>query len=264
MPQTPQNESTALTSWQEELAREAAQAAEAESASGGGTFFSTRAGQLAFGGSPIPGNQIACVILDSVYEHVYYEGEYDADNPVPPTCFALGREEAKMTPPAIVDQYGKRQHAQCAGCPQAEWGTSNRGRGKACRHTRRLALLGAGTLRGKEFAPFDDPEAYQVAGIGLLRLPVTSVKNYAMYVKQVAARLERPLRAVYSRVWLEPDPKTQFQVRFEALDKVPESLLAVLDQRRKEAAILAEQGYQLTGEERPAKAAPQRKKGAKY
>jgi hypothetical protein len=69
----------ALANWREEAAQSAKAhvASEETAASGGGRFFSLRAGQLSFDDAPLPGNQMACVVLDSLMENVYYEGAFD-------------------------------------------------------------------------------------------------------------------------------------------------------------------------------------------
>ena len=88
-------QTTALVTWDEELARQAEIAASMEASAGGGQFFSTKGGILSWQDSPLSGNQMAVIILDSILENVFYEGHYDPDAPQSPTCFAFSRDEWK-------------------------------------------------------------------------------------------------------------------------------------------------------------------------
>ena len=250
---------TALTDWEKEMEAQAAVAAGMASSTGGAQFFSVRAGQLSFDGMPLPGNQMGVVILDWVLENVYYEGDFDAENPVPPTCFAFGRETAAdMRPHDVVFEADQAQHETCRGCPQNEWGSAVRGRGKACRNIRRLAIIPAGTIDANtnRFTAFADPAQFEKAGVGYLKVPVTSGRGFDTYVKQVAGALRRPPHAVFTRVVVRPDPKTQVAVTFEPLEPAPTDLIPILMQRHRAIMSELEQPYSLTVEERePAKPA---------
>ena len=238
---------TAVINWEEELAKQAEAAAAAEPVTGGGQFFSIKSGILQFDGQPLPGNQACVIIVDAIYENVFYGEEYDPDSPQGPTCFAFGRADDEMAPHELVVA-GKgtfeAQHEECEGCPMNEWGSASRGKGKACRNTRRLALLPAGTYDNKgNLDVFDDLEHFQKTALAYLKLPVTSVKGYATFVSQTAAVLKRPPHAVLTRVSVVPDPKTQFKVLFEALDKVPNELIPTLMERHQGAKALIDFPY---------------------
>src|SRR5512139_1514558 len=215
---------TDLAEWDEELAKQAEVAAGMEESSSGGQFFSTKGGILTWQDAPLPDNQMAVIIVDSVLENVYYEQEYDIDNPSSPTCFAFGRDEKTIAPHQVVVEAGQGVSDQCDGCEMNEFGTAVRGRGKACRNTRRLALIPAGTLANNRFTMFDE-EAIASATVGFMKLPVTSVKGYATFVKQVAGTLRRPPHGIITKVRVVPDAKTQFKVLFEPMDNVPNELL---------------------------------------
>src|SRR4029077_7888311 len=98
MARTPKTTSTAVANWEQELEQQAQVAAGMAASTGDAQFFSVRAGQLSFGGMPLPGNQMGVVILDAILENVYYEGEFNPDEPAPPTCFAFARDAALLTP----------------------------------------------------------------------------------------------------------------------------------------------------------------------
>jgi hypothetical protein len=232
-----QSQSKALVRWDEELAKQADVSAAMEANAGGGQFFSLKAGVLIWQDAPMPDNQMAVVIVDHIFENVFYEGRYDADNPQGPVCFAFGRDDAKLTPHQLVVDAGNAQYGAaklCAGCPQNEFGTAETGRGKACKNTRRLALLPAGNFAKGQFKLIEDEEHYLSTRIGYLKLPITSVKGFAGFVKQVAGTLRRPPHGIVAKVKVVPDPKSQFMVLFEPLMNVPDELMGAIMKRREE------------------------------
>lgn len=254
------SKTTAVAKWDEELARQAKLAAAMEESTATGNFFSLKGGILAFNDAPVPNNEMGVIILDSVLENVYYEGKYDPDNVQGPLCFAFGRDEKAMVPHKIVIEAENNQHETCHGCPMNEWGSADVGRGKACRNTRRLALIPAGTFEAGRFKPFNDEEQIEKAAIAYMKLPVTSVKGYAAHVKQLANALSRPPHAVYTKVSVRPDPQTQFKVVFEPLSIIPNELLGAVFKRNEEAAKAIEFPYTPFEEQAPpqrsSKAAP--------
>jgi len=190
-------------------------------------------------------------------ENVYYESAFDPDNPAPPTCFAFGRSEDELRPHKTVVEAEQNQNDVCgrAGqdgcCEHNEFGTAEKGRGKACRNVRRTALLAAGTFdKAGSFTMFEDAEAFETSTFGFLKIPVTSVKGYASYVKGLAESTRRPPWAFVTKIKVEPDAKTQVRVTFTALEAVPDELLAIIKKRVGEARALIEQPYPLEVEER--------------
>jgi hypothetical protein len=242
---------TDIVDWEAEMAAQAAQATEAEKLTGGGKFFSTKSGVLTFDDTPMPGNQMAVVILDSIAENVYYGSSYDPDNRAPPKCFAFSRDESgtllsieDMEPHSIVDKETdtfERQADGCHSCPNNEWGSAETGRGKACGNRRRLAVIPAGSYvsqgkgKGYELELFDDEELFAKSDFAFVKLPVMSVKAYTRFVHSVAEEFKRPPHGVFARIWLEPDQKSNFRVEFEVLEEVPKALLPVIMRRHTEA-----------------------------
>lgn len=259
----PTNKNTAMTKWDEELAKQAEIAAGMEAGTGTGQFFSLQSGVLSFAGAPIPENKMAVVILDGILENVYYAGKYNPDSPTGPSCFAFGRSEADMVPHEVAVEAGTSQGGEgnsCATCPMNEWGTAETGRGKACRNTRRLAMVMAGDFDAQgRFQMITDPEHFASAGIAYMRLPVTSIKGYAAFVKQLAATTKRPPHGIVTKITLVPDVQTQFKVVFAALDSIPNDLMSVIMDRHKEAEELIAFPYQPFEEQAAAPApAPRR------
>lgn len=221
-----------LNKWEKELAELATVAAEQEASAATGQFFKLKGGRLTFNDAPVPNNEMAVVILDTVLHNIFYEGKYDPENPSTPVCYAFGREDREMTP---HEKCIKTQHPHCAGCPNNEFGSADVGAGKACKNTRRLAMIAAGTIQNGRFTPFDELDHYETAQMAFMHLPVTSVKGYATFVKQLATTLKRPPFAVFTKVKVVPDDKKQFMVTFEALAAVPTDLLTILKKRYEEA-----------------------------
>lgn len=256
-----------MVAWKEELAKEAQAAANAEANTGGGQFFSLKSGVLSFQDAPLPGNRVGAIIIDHIFENVFYDEDYDPDVISPPTCFSFGRDENTMAPHNLVVEAGQAQHEECHGCPMNEWGSAEKGRGKACRNSRRLALLPAGVFdKAGSFTPEDDPDYFLKSVVGYLKIPPTSIKGFAGYVKQLAATLKLPPFAVYTEIAVVPDADSQFKVTFQALEEVPEKLLEVLMKRRTEIQSLIEFPYALEAEERSPgrrKPAAKAKRGAK-
>lgn len=235
-----QNETTALVKWDEELAKQAAIAAGMEDSTATGQFFSLKGGVLSWNDAPLPNNQMAVIIVGSILENVYYEGKFDPEVPQSPVCFAFGRDEKELKPHEVVVKAKTAQCDNCHDCRWNEWGTSDVGRGKACRNTRRLAMIAAGGFDSiGKYQPFDDPKsAVEQGALGFMKLPVTSVKGFAAFVKQLAGVLKRPPHGVVTKVRVVPDPKSQFKVTFEPIVNVPNELLGAVMKRHEEAMSL--------------------------
>lgn len=258
--------STALVKWDEQLAKDADVAAQMEANAGGGQFFSLKSGVLSWQDAPLPNNEMAVVILDHIFENVFYEGEYDASNPTGPTCFAFARDEKELTPHAIVVEAKNDQHQQCAGCPNNEFGSAERGKGKACKNTRRLAMIPAGNFNQKtgKFELIEDEDHYKDTMIGFMKLPVTSIKGFAGFVKQVAGALRRPPHGIVTKVRVQPDGKDQFKVLFEPLVNLPNELMGVVMKRREEVMPIIDFPYQPNEDEPKKKGAKPAKTSRRY
>lgn len=230
---------TAIARYDEELAAEAEAYAAQEASTGGGQFFSIRGGTLSLGGAPIPGNEMIVVVADSILVNAHYAGDYDPDAPASPTCYAFGRDENTIA--AHEDSEEPVHDGPCVDCPNNQWGSAEKGRGKACKNGRRLALISAGDLNSKtgEFTPFDADELAKAA-VAYLNLPPTSLNSFGAYVKQLAGTLRRPPHAVYTRVSVVPDPKTQLKVIFECVEPVPAELIPTVRARNKEVKSIIE------------------------
>lgn len=231
-----------VTNWEEELERQAQVATGMEKGAIVGRNFSFKGGQMSFDGAPVPGNKVAVIIAAAVIEKAYYVGRYDPDDPQPPVCFAFDTDPDALAP--NPEHVADLQNEDCASCPWNVWGSSDVGKGKACKDVRRLALIPAGTIaKNGDINLVDDTKEIEKAELGFAKLPPTSLNGYAAFVRQVASTMKRPPHGVYALMECVPDSKNQFVITFEALDLVPGKLLGAVMARHEEALDAVQQPY---------------------
>lgn len=243
--------STGVVTYQDRLAAMAKESTDQEASVSTGAFISFKAGQLSYQGSPVKGNELDVIVVDSVLENCYYDGDYDPDAPMGPVCYAFGRDDSEMRP---HEKSSAPQHATCKGCPHNEFGSAEKGKGKACKNTRRLAVLPAHPLT---------EEALKKAECAFMKLPVTSVKGWAGYVRTLSTLEKLPPLAVVTTVSTVPDPKTQFKVVFQKAGNVDEKLMPALFQRHDAMVEEIMFPYQ-EATEKPAKKTVGKPKARKY
>lgn len=241
-----------LAKYDEELAKYAEAAAASEANAGMGLqSFSLKAGVLSLNDAPMPGNEMAVIILDHIFDTTFYEGAYDPDNPAPPSAYSLGRDENEMrwSDDSIAPYAGELVKDSDIN----QFGSAEKGRGKAARNMRRLLVIPAGDFnKNGEFEMIEEADHYERVQPAFLKVPPTSVTNFAVFVKKLAGALRKPPFAVATRILVVPDAKTQFKVTFEVLEEMPDELVGILIERHKEAAELIMQPYNLEErEERP-------------
>ena len=202
----------------------------------------TRAGQLTYNKVAVPNNKMDAIIIASTHSNMYYTESFDPDAPVNPTCYAYSATGTDMKPhPSVATP----QHDNCAECPHNKWGSAEKGRGKACKNTRVLALVPADVK----------PEEVPVCELAVLKLPVTSVENFSNYVNKVAVLYKRPPLGVVTTISTKPHPKHQFHVEFDQAGIVAPELLQGLIERRDSALATLEREYS-PNEPNEEKAAP--------
>ena len=246
---TPPTQVVAEVDWTEKLRVASEEAATAEAAQGSGGTISLRGGDILIGDLPAPNKTLVCVVLSSVYENIYYGAAYDAGHITPPVCWARGIDADSMRPDSSVTQSSRAQHQDCATCPQNQWGSAATGRGKACKNTRRLAVIVAGTMRtdGKGIQSYT-ADMLAAQPIYTMRIPVTSGKAYAAYVRSVATAAQRPPWAVTTMVRCEPDPRTMFRVHFECVATLDTACVGVCDSLLGPAMSVLSTPYQAPGD----------------
>jgi len=246
---------TNVVSWDQELAKHAAKTQKAEARTGESNNFSTKNAILSLNGNPIEGNKMDVVIVDYNFLNAFYQGKYDANKPTTPVCFAFGDpdveddEVVEMAPHADAKE---PQHDNCGTCEHNKFGSGDEGKGKACKNSRRLALVPADQLKSaKQFADYD---------AAFLQLPVTSLKAWAGYVKLLASRGLPPF-GVVTEIKVQPDPKNQIAVLFTAKQPITARDIgsAIIAKRGQVRDALYRPYSQIVEEEKPKARAGKRK-----
>jgi hypothetical protein len=198
---------TSLVKWDAELAKLAGAATETEKNVGaGGNMIKLQGGRLQYQGAEIPENKMRVIILDHVLHNAWYKGKFNSAVPQSPECYAFARVEEDLAP---HEKSPEPQNEQCKGCAMNEWGSADTGRGKACGNKRRLGLISESDL-----------EDIMGAEVAYLHIPVTSVKGWAGYVRQLDELLKRPPLAVITEITVIPDNDTQFKVLFKMVEQI--------------------------------------------
>lgn len=256
-----------LQKWDEQLAKYATEAAATEANAGSGLkSFSLKSGVLSFDDVAMPNNEMAVIVLDHVLENTYYVEAYDPENVTPPDAYALGRDEMTMTwhPDSIPEYAGQL----CKDSDINQFGSAEKGKGKACRNMRRLLMIPAGSFNKQgELTLIDDEEHFKTVQPAFMKIPPTSITGWALYVKQLAGALRRPPFAVVTKIKVVPDAKSQFKVTFEAIEDVSEDLIETIISRHEEATQLIEQPYNMGGgdeeDDKPARSKTKAKPNAR-
>lgn len=160
------------------------------------------------------------VILDFVSMNTYYDGVYDPNNVQPPVCFAIGENPDNLI---ASDRSPEKQSDTCASCPMNRYESAARGKGKACKNMRVLAVMKA--------------NATEEDAIWLLRVSPTGLKAYDGYVRNLAQR--NNLAPVQVVTTIGFDPKEEYpSLRFAPAAVLEQDRLAFFVSRMEEAAEL--------------------------
>lgn len=204
--------------WQDEMARQAKSISRAFRPST--AQISTKSGMMSYMGVAVPGNKLEAVVLGAIFENNLFEGKFDPRNPRNPVCFAFGKIEPDgsvppMVPhPSIAEEL--RGDKSCDLCPWSKWGSdteSMSGKGKRCKEIYKLGLIPKGQAEGSD-------------EMAILRVPITSRKNWDVYINAVAAQSGRPSWGVLTEISIHPDARTQFQIKFAFKELLSEAELA--------------------------------------
>lgn len=245
--------STALTIWEQEMAQEQVAQSSTENQTGGFKSISLKGGILAVDENAVDDNELRVIILASTHENQLYEADYEPGTPSTPICYAFGEVEEGMQPHEAAPD---KQNDSCEGCPHNEWGSAEKGRGKACKNVRRLVCITDDAI--------ESVEALEEAEARMLKLPVMSVKNWTSYVKGALEEVRRPSFGVVTRIKVVPDAKSQFKVQFhfEELIDFDQELYDAMKKKVADAKKNIGNAYPVFDpEEKPArgKAAPAKK-----
>ena len=119
-------------------------------------------------GTKTPG-PLELVFVDFVAMNEYYPDGYDKDNIVPPVCFAIGSNPLKLVPSPNSPEL---QAKSCAECPMNLFKSDARGKGKACKNGRSIAVL--------------PPTADATTPLWKLKVSPTALRSFDSYVADVA------------------------------------------------------------------------------
>jgi hypothetical protein len=203
-----------VNTWKEQLdAKVKAAAATEKSAGSASSWISLKGSQISIDGAAVPGDSLDMVVLDYVLENQYYDVDFDPDVPASPVCFAFGTDAKTMGP---HEESPDAQHATCLGCPNAQWGSAKRGKGKACKEIRRLACISAGEV-----------DEVETAELRMLKIPVTSTEFWSGYVRHLSEVMGLPPCAVVTRMTIikTPEERSPFKLSFKYVSTIDEKLL---------------------------------------
>lgn len=214
----------------------------AKAPASGSAMISFKSGMMTLAGHPVKGSELDIVILAPSFERLYYPGEYDADNPAPPSCYSF--DGATPHP-----ESAEPQSAACEQCPQNQWDTGPRGRGKACKEGTRIACLplpkGGITAEHAQSAPL------AAAKFSVLNSRDLSPKISALYDKFGA-----PFKAVM-RLSVAPDATRQLVNDLEFVEEITDpDILEAITSRLVDADGMLNKPYKAL---EPSETAPTRK-----
>jgi len=189
-----------VITWEEELAKDAVEHAANARTPNPGAFISTLGGRFSYDGQSLP-DTIKVVVVGSVRENNWYAKPFDSENPTGPACFAFSVPGTPMRPHETIKD---PQAPVCGECPKNVFGSATVGRGKACKNIVKLSVIMADEL--------DSDGPPQSA---MLRVPVTSAKNWEEYVRELATSSSRPPYAVITDITIKPNAKSQFAITFK-------------------------------------------------
>jgi hypothetical protein len=207
-------QSKELTVW-EQKAHAYAKATKASAPLQQGRFLSLKNGVFNKGGVDL-GTEMKVIVVGHIHENQWFSDDYDPDTSQIPACFAFGVKKTNedgtvqdsldgMKP---HEKSTKPQEEECHQCPMNEFGSSDRGKGKACKNVRRIAIIPQGEM--------EDPLS---ADLAFMKVPVMSAKNFDGYLNRVAD-IPYMVFGVICQMHIEKDKKAQFVVKFDVVEKI--------------------------------------------
>lgn len=203
-----------------ELEKEMAVVAQADLSQekvGGVPIIRTRGKKFRINDEEIKGGRLECVVLATSFLNAWYKDDYDPDNPTNPDCAAIGSVELEKKNELKPVESPLKQAEACAVCPKAQFGSADKGRGKACRNMRRLVLVAANDKR---------PEPQLL----VLQIPPTGLTKFGQYVNKYLTITNRPLAGFITTFTLADDQDWPVPVpEFTGLINEPARLKQMLD-----------------------------------
>ena len=180
-------------------------------------------------GSTNPG-PIAAVLLDWRAHNQFWAGPYDPNQLEDPICWAVSRTYDALAPsPESVEP----QAESCASCPKNVFGSAPNRKAKACRNSRRLAIV--------------PPDATLETEPMILTTSPTAISAFESYVLGLATENKMPVEVV---TLIAFDPASDFpSLRFGKPKPLTDKQLAVMMKLRAKAqAVLDMQGARPDGD----------------
>jgi hypothetical protein len=151
-------------------------------------------------GSSDPG-PLTCVILDWITANTWFEGIYNPKNIQPPACYALSAKPAEAAPSKNAPN---PQSDSCIGCSKNEWGSDPQGgKGKACKNTRKLLIVPAGSPPGTQG--------------WVISVSPTGLKHFDKYVASLGTADVHPIQ-VTTDIYFE-ESEAYPSLRFKLVEK---------------------------------------------
>lgn len=160
------------------------------------------------------------VILDFASMNTLYDGVYDPGNVQPPICFAIGDSPDRLI---ASDSSPDKQADTCASCPMNRYETAARGKGKACKNMRVLAVM-----------PVD---ATEDDSIWIVRVSPTGLKSFDGYVHNLSERSGFAPIQVVTKMGFDPNEEYP-SLRFVPAGALDEDRLMFFASRMEEAGKL--------------------------
>jgi hypothetical protein len=163
---------------------------------------------------------IAAVILDWRNHNAYWNVPYNPQQPADPVCFALSREFHDLAP---SPECSAPQAERCALCAKNVFGSAMNGKAKACKNTRRLAIV----------PPDATPETEPM----ILHTSPTAIGAFESYVTTLAAD-DAGLMPVQVITHIAFKPNTDYPTLvFGKPTPLPDDRLAVMMELREKAQL---------------------------
>ena len=167
-------------------------------------------------------DKVRGVIVEFLSANTHYPGAYNPDERTPPNCFALNKIIDQMVPHSSAPE---PQAESCAECPLNKF-ESGAGKSKACKNTRKLAIVAEGA--GEE------------GPIWVLTVPPKSLRYFDTYVSTTLSG-QHGVTPICAVTEITMDPKETFAAPRFAFDRLlSEEELVQYYQRRSEALTLLE------------------------
>lgn len=169
------------------------------------------------------GDEQHIVVVDFCTVNRYYDRPYDGNAPMPPACYAVGDIIKDMVP---EDGVPAPQSASCATCWANKWESDAKGRGKACKNSRDLAIVLADELEDPDI----DPVMYVVscAPTSLKSFDAAAQQSHRMFggtpIKAIMTMRVKSTENYFNLAFSDPQPNPYLERVFPLLENTADML----------------------------------------